>query len=967
MSHHISQRQAEPPTVAGLFEQAREHQEAGYLFEAGQLYQTILLVQPAHAEANHNLGLIAVQADQAEAGLPYLAAAIEADPARGRYWVSYIDALCHAGRQDEARSVLALATRQGLDGEEVDALAARMGTDSLADVGGGAAPKCSDTSTAGLSVTTLGALPSRHEEDALLAHFNAGRFTEVLDLAEVMTKRFPSHAFGWKALGAVHKTLGNNVDALEPMREAATLSPGDAEAHYNLGVVLQQLGHPEEAEASYRRTLGLRADYADAWLNLGVALNRMQRVEEAEDCLRKVIRLRPESVAAHGNLGAVLEAQGRLDDAEASYRQAVAICPDAAEGHFGLGRILRLRECLDEAEASLVRAIEIDPHHANAHAELALVLQERECLDEAEQHFMEALRLNPQDVAILGNRGNLLCEMERLIEAELCYRAALSIDPDDAGLYANLGKLLKNQGRLDEAEKSFRQAIQIDPDDLEVHNRLGLALHERGRLEEAEACFRGILQVAPHKPSAYSNLGCVLMSLGRLEEAADCFRKALDMGPAHTVTHSNFLCALSLSGKVDARSLFSEHVRFGERFEASFRASWPVHTNPRDPDRRLRIGFVSADFFDHAVASFIEPVLAGLAGHPGFLLHAYYNHFLNDKVTKRLQCHFTHWNQVSGWSDEQLVDRLLDDGIDILIDLSGHTGYNRLAAFARKPAPLQASWIGYPGTTGLSAMDYYLADRFVLPAGQFDDQFTEKIVRLPANAPFSPVDGAPDVNPLPALERGYITFGSFNRRDKLSRDVIALWSKILNAVPQSRMVLGGMPESGGQDTLAAWFAEEGIPRERLDFHPRSGMAHYLALHHLIDICLDTFPYNGGTTTHHALWMGVPTLTLAGGNAAARSGASILGHAGLESFVANDAADFLSKGLFWSRNLDDLATLRAGLRDRIAQSAMRRPDFVAEGLTRALRHMWKRWCSGLPTESFEVTLQDRGAVLPETNT
>jgi hypothetical protein len=300
-----------------------------------------------------------------------------------------------------------------------------------------------------------------------------------------------------------------------------------------------------------------------------------------------------------------------------------------------------------------------------------------------------------------------------------------------------------------------------------------------------------------------------------------------------------------------------------------------------------------------------------------------------------------------------LAQQIRADGIDILIDLSGHTRNNRLLTFARKPAPIQASWIGYPGTTGLQAMDYYLADRFLLPPGLFDGQFTEKIVRLPGTAPFCPAQESPPVNALPALTNGCITFGSFNRLNKITRPVVALWSRLMSAVPGSKMLMGAMPEGDDHSGLIDWFAREGIARERLSFHPRSGIAAYLELHHQVDICLDTFPYNGGTTTLHAIWMGVPTLTLAGGTVPARQGAALLGHVGLEEFVAQDAADFVRKGLRWTGDVAALAELRSGLRERFAHSALGRPELIAAGLESALRTMWQRWCAGLPPESFDA--------------
>jgi predicted O-linked N-acetylglucosamine transferase (SPINDLY family) len=324
-----------------------------------------------------------------------------------------------------------------------------------------------------------------------------------------------------------------------------------------------------------------------------------------------------------------------------------------------------------------------------------------------------------------------------------------------------------------------------------------------------------------------------------------------------------------------------------------------------------------------------------------------------------------HWHPIAGFSDAALAEKISGDGIDILIDLAGHTAENRLLTFARKPAPIQVSWMGYPGTTGLRAMDYYLADRYFLPPGAFDSQFTEKLVHLPASAPFLPDEGAPPVNALPALSKGYITFGSFNRLTKLRPSVIALWSRLLRALPDAHMVLGGMPREGSYDALIGWFAREGIVRERLSFYARCPMPAYLALHHQVDMCLDTFPYTGGTTTNHALWMGVPTLTLAGHTPPGRQGAAMLGHVGLEAFVAEDEKDFQEKGLSWAADLAALAAVRAGLRERCERSPMRRPDVIAAGLESALRNMWQRWCAGLPAQTFEVSSQSPGSASPST--
>jgi predicted O-linked N-acetylglucosamine transferase (SPINDLY family) len=303
-------------------------------------------------------------------------------------------------------------------------------------------------------------------------------------------------------------------------------------------------------------------------------------------------------------------------------------------------------------------------------------------------------------------------------------------------------------------------------------------------------------------------------------------------------------------------------------------------------------------------------------------------------------------------TDQELAKQIMDDAIDILIDLSGHTALNRLRTFARKPAPIQVSWLGYPGTTGLHAMDYYLVDRHWLPVGQFDEQFTEKLVYLPSSASFHPHSSAPPVNVLPALATGRFTFGSFNRLGKINDATIRSWAQLLRALPEARMLLGGIPLIQ-QGQLVQKFAAEEISPGRLTLHPRGSMGAYLALHGQVDLCLDTHPYTGGTTTNHALWMGVPTITIVGSTPAGRQSAAFLSHVGLHAFVAADVADFVAKGVYWANHLGALANTRQEARERFRQSLLLNPDAIVAGLDGALRHMWRRWCAGQSAESFQV--------------
>jgi len=1070
--------------------EAISHQQAGELQQAEGCYRAFLQKHPAHPVANHNLGVLLVQRQQPADSLAYFNAALDADPSRGQYWISYIDALFQAGQVEDARQVLEFAQQQGLEGDEVDALASRLNADALEQVLIEEASAPLEADIIPLKPARKGKVPSAHEIDTLITLFSSGRLEESLAMAESMTLRFPEHEFGWKALGAIFKQMGRAAEALPPMEKAAALSPDDVEAQYNLGVTLQEVGRFTEAEASYCRALKVDPRYIDACVNLGILLRNQDRLNEAEvlleravkfapnnaevlsslgivykdlehldkaeSTLRRALKVKPNSVAILSNLGITLQQLKRPDEAEASFRRALQIepshidaqynlgvtlqslerldeaesCirdvlaakPEYAEGYDTLGSILQGQERLEEAESCFRRATEIAPDYAQAFSDLGGVLHAMGRTEQGEASCRRALEIKPDLLAAFNHLAVILESLGRLADAEACCRRMLALDADCADAYSGLGAILMKQDRMDEAEASCRRALEIDPDYEQAHNNMAVILLAKGRLLEAEASCRRAVLIAPEYAQAHANLGTILQSMGRHDDAEACHRQAIRLKPEYAVAHSNlgvtlrevgrlveaeghlrraielkpdfsdahmnlgavlkdigdlegaeqsFNQALQLDPKsdvafsnllfcrshnptVDAATLFAEHCQFGERFETAYIDAHRHYENSRDPDRRLNVGFVSGDLRNHAMAYFIEPIFEHLARHEQIIMHAYSNHGLDDEVTQRMRSYFSNWSAVYGLSDVALDNKIRADRIDILIDLSGHTAKNRLLTFARKPAPLQASWMGYPGTTGMRSMDYYFTDHYLLPPDEFDDQFTEKLVHLPASAPFLPSQDAPPVNDLPALANGYVTFGSFNRTSKISRSVVAVWSKILRDVPDARMVLGGMPEDGKYDNLIEWFLDEGIARERLDFFQRSNMANYLKLHHKVDVCFDTFPYNGGTTTLHSIWMGVPTLTFAGNTVAGRTGAGVLSHAGLQSFIAYDEEAFVRKGKEWAREYDALSEIRATLRERFSSSAAGRPELIAAGLAHALRMMWRRWCEELPPVSLQIS-------------
>lgn len=774
----------------------------------------------------------------------------------------------------------------------------------------------------------------------------------------------PGYVAAYFNKGNLLHDLKQYAAAITTYRKVLDINPDLVIAHNNLGLALQDSGLFQDALESYRTAVSTSPDFAQGYFNLGNLLQQLGRLDEAWDCFQKATEIQPDNATAHFCLGNTLQAIENYDLAMESYCRALALRPDFIEAQSNLGNAFHSLGKTDLAIASFQKAIDINNDSAIAHNNLGLMLKLTGRLEEAATSFarVTALDVNHSEAWInLGITLQLLGQPNKSLD---CFLAALKTGTHLAEAHFRLGNALQILGRFQEAAKSFRLAIKIQPEFAVAHCNLGHVLRELGQSDDAMACFSHALQIDPDSALAHANMGVIQQDRGDHAKAVVSFRKALMIEPDSDLTYSNYLFALTHLNTISAKTLFEEHRHFGQHFEDQLRnavmpdkSGWEkVHSNDRQEGRRLRIGFVSGDLRYHAVAHFLEPVLEHLCNSAELELHAYYNHPVEDKTSERLLRHLTNWHQITNLSDDMLAAKIRNDGMDILVDLSGHTGRNRLLTFARKPAPIQASWIGYPHTTGLLAMDYYLADRHFLPQGRFDGQFTEKLVRLPASTPFQPILSAPLVNSLPATECGYLTFGSFNRISKLSPDVISLWSQLLRALPKARMLLGAIPEGNEASRLIQCFATEGIESERLILHPRVDMNRYLKLHHQVDICLDTFPYSGGTTTNHALWMGVPTLSLDGETPPGRQGAANLGYVGLESFVACDKAEFVQKGLHWENHLTDLADLRASLRNRFAQVPTRKPEMVAAALERALRIMWQRWCAGLPAESFDVEEQ-----------
>lgn len=720
--------------------------------------------------------------------------------------------------------------------------------------------------------------------------------------------------------------------------------PGHAEANYNLAVLLVDTGQPADAIPHFEIALGENPGNGQCWVSY---INALYRADQAPAAWIAV-----EMAQQRGVHGPALDSLiSQMAMPTATFPTAPAAGPGSPTG---ITLNISSRHAPNEgttgdAPASPVRKAPL--HKLQKHA--ALFDKNRSA--EALAHARRLVAEYPDDAACLRTLAVSLYKDRQYVEmVDIAYRALEGL-PGDLLLRTLLADTLRLMTRLQEAETQCRLIIAAQPTNVEAHRILGIALHGLRRQQEAVAACQRAVELAPHAASPNGALGFVLLDQGAAQEAVPWLRRTIEIDPNDSVSHSSLLFSLLHDDTNTPQMLLDEHRAFGKRHE---RHALPKnYANSRDPERALRIGFVSGDLLNHAVAHYLLPVVEHLSRAPNLSLHFYYNFVIDDHVTAKLRAHATTWQTVTTLGDAALAEQIRNDRIDILIDLSGHTGRNRLVALARKPAPLQASWIGYPGTTGMSTIDYYLSDSIVTPAGELDDQFVEKIVRMPALAPYSPPANCPPVNGLPALHNGYVTYGSFNRLNKLRQDVIALWAAVLRAKPDARMVIGAIEQDRDRDTIAGWFAAEGIDPARLTFQPRATIPVYLQQHHRVDICLDTFPYAGSTTTLNALWMGVPTVTLAGLSIPTRGSASWLKRVDLDAFVAHDKDEFVRKAIALADDPDMLQTLRSGLRERCLASAPFHPDVVAQGLSVALRMMWRRWCAGDAPVSFDAVLPD----------
>lgn len=752
--------------------------------------------------------------------------------------------------------------------------------------------------------------------EALIAHIRAGNLTAAGADARAALERDPDFVFGWKILGASLMHAGEVAQAVEALRRATVLQPDDSEAHANLADALQHLGDAPGAIASAERALELDAGMREAYLTMARARIKCGDWSQAAGALRSALAL-------------------QMDDEEAQNL---------------LGEVQRHLELQAPPQVKMVRhGVPIRSHGARkadakslrrAREELVKLFNAKQfsALESAARRWVERY---PEVGFHWHALGLALSKLGRSDESLAPYREAIRVLPDDAELQNNYGIALEALGRIDEAAQVFAQARDCAPEYLPAQNNLGLALQKKHRFVEAEQIYRRILERDPNHLSATRNLGNVLKDMGRLSEGLAWYRKSVEMDRQSFESWSNLLFSSNYLGTEPVESMRQLAVDFANEVVKAHGSRLPSRTQAKKCSDSLRVGFVSGDLHAHPVAYFLEHVLAHLDRSKITPL-AYATYTKTDAVTDRLRPHFAGWRRLIGVSDTAAAELIIGDGVDVLIDLSGHSGYNRLPMFVYRPAPLQVTWLGYFATTGLPEIDYILGDAYVTPASE-GGHFVERVWRLPdAYLCFSVPDFDIDPGPLPWLANGYPTFGCFNNLPKLNDQVIDLWCQIMIVVPDARLFL--KTRQLGDATIRAEtqarFAARGVDPARLIMEGHAPRAELLASYRRVDVCLDPFPYPGGTTSIEAMWMGVPVITRRGDRFLSHVGETIAHNAGMHDWIADDDSAYLVKAIATCANPDALAELRAGLRVRVLSSPLFDAERFARNFEAALFGMWR---------------------------
>ncbi|MFY9314303.1 MAG: tetratricopeptide repeat protein [Burkholderiales bacterium] len=744
-------------------------------------------------------------------------------------------------------------------------------------------------------------------------------------------------------LALEHHREGRLPEAEQLFRKVLELNPNQPQALHHLGVIALKCGKAQLAAELIERARSVEPSNASILTDLGATCRVLGRLKEAEQLHRRAQALSPDRPEVHNNLGNVLRDMGQLPDAEECFRRALALKPNYVDALNNLGHTLIDLQRLEEAERCFRHSLTLDPGRPETHCRIGIVQQALGQLQEAGQSLRRALALKPDYAEAYHNLGIVLHLMGRLDEAELGFRRALDLAPNSAEARTGLGDLFVTRANVQDAELCYRQALASDPACVGAYNSLGHLLRRLGRLEDAEKCYRKALTLSPDGAELHSNLGSLLIDFGRHEEAEACYRQALELKPDFAGAHSNLIFLMDLMNRYDIREQQAERRRWYAQHGLKYATEIRTHQNSPDPERKLRVGYVSADFRRHSAYYAISPVICG-HDHSAFDVYCYSGVLREDDATARLKSAVQHWRSTVGIADSALAEQIRNDRIDVLVDLSGHSAGNRLLVFARKPAPVQITAWGHSTGTGLDTMDYFFADPVLVPQSE-RAFFAEKILDLPCVFCYEAPDYAPAVNDLPAFNGKPFTFSCINRIEKVSDRALETWGKIMASVPLARLLVKDrkLGDAKLNESFLRRVRAAGIESSRVQLVGGSLHAEHLQTYHEADLALDPYPHGGGISTAEAIWMGVPVVALNGNTPTGRLSASILVALNMQSWVAHSESDYVRIAVEAANDLTQLRNLRRSLRNHAAGSEFGDARRYTAAVERAYRTAWHSWC------------------------
>ncbi len=920
------------------------HHQAGRLQDAEQLYRTILQVQPDQSDANHNLGVLAGQVGQYEAGLPYLKAALTSNPYHEQYSLSYANALLVAGQAKEALSILQTAMQRGLN---------TPAAQSLRQIAEAAA----------LNAPAKDEAPTPAEINQLIALFNAGLHVELEGLTRALVGKFPDSGLTWKILGASLRMQGKN--ALSALQMATELLPDDAETHYNLGVALNDCGQLDAAVISYGHALEIGPDYAAAHYNLGVVLQRLGQLDDAVVSYNRGLSINPDFAEAHNNLGNALKGLGQLDGAVASYSRAAEIKPDFTEAHYNLAAALNNLGQLESAVVSYSRAVEIKPDFTEAHYNLGAALNGLGQFESAVASYRRALKIDPEFADAHNNLGTALQSLGQLENAMRSYSRAIEIKPDFTEAHYNLGTALNDLGQLENAVVSYRRALAIDPEFADAHNNLGTALQSLGQLEIAVASYNRAVEIKPDYAEAYSNLGNALKELGKLNAAMASCCRARELRP-HSLQyalHAHLLLPI-FPETLDAVAVWRERYQAGiaalmdasgilenpgenvntfsfylayqnyndrpvmESLCRFFRKRLPTLTTnsphlldwrpPIIRGQRIRVGFLSEFLVGHTIGKLYQGFIRHLNRSRFEVIIIHTPKAKRDSFNKRLDALADRVLTLPTRLEDQ-QQAIMAEKLDVLFypDI-GMASSTYFLAYGRFAAVQAVGW-GHPDTTGLDTMDYFVSAASIEPENA-DEHYTERLIRLSRMPCFyQPLTDLPTQIPdratLGLPETGTL-YGCPQSLFKFHPDFDGVLAAIAEGDPAGRIVLlEGKHSAWAAQLKARWAKTAPILLERVLFLPQMPLDRFMALIAHIDVLLDPIHFGSGNTLYEAMAYGTPVVTWPGQFMRGRIVAGAYRQMGVaEAPVALRLEDYASVALALGRNPERRLALRQALQE-----------------------------------------------------